>query len=105
MPRKKESAGRTFLKKQRGKDDIADFKTPEVPALRSGSSCSSATISIHSSVASTDSAVRTRSQAKRSLQAASLPAYQPIDVATWTQEALIAPGPEELLHLPGDYLL
>jgi hypothetical protein len=98
MPRKKKNNGRNSIVKK--KKDAA-FKTPEAPAERSGTSRSSSTVSVHSSLVHSESAsVRTRSQVKRASQVTpqiALPAFEPIDVSAWTQVSLSESNQEEFI--------
>jgi len=105
MPRKKKSNIAIFNKKPKTDAKNADaFKTPAVPAERSGSSVISSTLSHHSSlVTTTGSAVRTRSQARLSHAAGTvaLPDYQPIDIEAWTQSSINASQEDASVDLPG----
>jgi hypothetical protein len=96
MPRKKKTNAAKFFAKKKD----AAFKTPEAPAERSGTSRSSSTVSVHSSLVHSESAsVRTRSQVKRDSTVASLmalPAFEPIDVSAWTQDSIGESVQEEL---------
>jgi hypothetical protein len=107
MPRQKKSRLKSVQNLQKGKQ-AAQFKTPAVPVVRSGSSAASSSLSRHSLILEGDAAVRTRSQAKRATEAVaavSLPEYQPIDVEAWTQQSLNASQEDVPVDLPGKLLI
>jgi hypothetical protein len=103
MGRKKKYNLANYNKAKKDAKNSEAFKTPAVPAERSGSSVVSSTLSHNSSLVPTDSAVRTRSQARLSHTAGTvaLPDFQPIDVEAWTQNSLHASQEVNSLNLPG----
>jgi hypothetical protein len=103
MPRKKKNNLDRFRQSQKEASNADAFKTPAIPAERSGSSVISSTLSHNSSLVATDTKVLTRSQARRANVATTvaLPGYQPIDVEAWTQQSLTASQEEQPVDLPG----
>jgi hypothetical protein len=107
MPKKKKYNFGNLRNAKSGVNNADAFKTPAIPAERSGSSVTSLTLSHNSSLVATDTKVLTRSQARRANVATTvaLPGYQPIDVEAWTQQSLTASQEEQPVDLPGKLLI